>query len=172
MRAILGGWVLLACVALAADTALGQQPKRLGVHRDWSAWSVGNDKARECFMHASPTKSEGKYAKRGRTSLAVTRRPADKVAAEVSVTAGYTYREKSEVKLLVDDQVFRLFTDRDMAFAPDAKTDATLVRAMKKGTRLTVQGVSARGTTTVDRYSLAGFTAAYRAISRTCPVRR
>ena len=39
---------------------------------------------------------------------------------------------------------------------------------MKRGEKMTVEGVSYRGTKTKDTYSLRGFTGAYRAISAKC----
>ena len=49
--------------------------------------------------------------------------------------------------------------------------DAKLVEAMRKGGKLTVKGVSSRGTETVDQFSLSGFTAAMKAISDACGVK-
>jgi hypothetical protein len=43
-----------------------------------------------------------------------------------------------------------------------------MVAAMRRGNSLVVEGTSARGTVTTDRYSLSGFTAAHNAISRAC----
>ena len=39
---------------------------------------------------------------------------------------------------------------------------------MKRGQKLTVEGVSFKGTKTKDTYSLSGFSKAYRAISAKC----
>lgn len=155
-------------VLLLALPALAATPERIGTFQDWSAWQLAVGEAVECFAHSSPQREEGKYTQRGDVSVAVTHRPAGRVRNEVSFTAGYTFRPDSELKALVDDRVFRLFVDADMAFARDSATDATLVEAMMRGHRMTVQGTSRRGTVTTDTYSLAGFTAAYRAASRAC----
>ncbi len=53
------------------------------------------------------------------------------------------------------------------ASAPDTawvvhEQQPALIDAMKKGTKLTVTGISSRGTTVVDTYSLLGITAATR----------
>ena len=42
---------------------------------------------------------------------------------------------------------------------------------MAKGRQLIVTGYSSRGTKTTDTYSLAGFTAAYKAIGKACGVK-
>ena len=158
---------LALLLALPAAQALGT-PRRIGAWRDWSAWQLGSGKEQECFAHSLPKHSEGKYSKRGQVSVAITRRPAAKVANEVSFTAGYSFRADSELLVHIDGKTFRLFVDRDMAFARDTATDATLVKAMKKGSKMIVEGVSSRGTKTTDTYSLSGFTAAQRAATRAC----
>ncbi|MCE2510856.1 MAG: invasion associated locus B family protein, partial [Alphaproteobacteria bacterium] len=61
-----------------------------------------------------------------------------------------------------------LFTEGDMAWAAETKTDQALVAALKKGNRMVVTGTSKRGTKTTDTYSLAGFTASHRAINLAC----
>ena len=48
------------------------------------------------------------------------------------------------------------------------KDDKDIVAAMKRGSRMIVDGVSSRGTKTKDTYSLTGFTSAYKAISNKC----
>lgn len=62
----------------------------------------------------------------------------------------------------------RLFTQGESAWTVDKDTDKRLVQAMIKGSTMTVQGTSARGTTTKDTYSLSGFTRAYQAINQAC----
>jgi hypothetical protein len=61
-----------------------------------------------------------------------------------------------------------MFTDGSTAWSRDARGDAALVKAMRAGKSMIVTGVSGRGTATKDRYSLAGFTAAHKAINKSC----
>ena len=64
--------------------------------------------------------------------------------------------------------VFKLFTEGDAAWSKDQPSDLKLVKAMKKGNRMTVVGRSSRGTKTTDTYSLSGFTAMKKRIDREC----
>ena len=163
-------WMAVSLVlCLGGSSVLASEPEQLGVFRHWSAWRAGSGDDAVCFMHSTPRRARGKYKSRGDISLDVSRRPAAGVSGEVSVTAGYVYKEKSDVAVQIDSRKFELVTDSDMAFARDSETDAKLVTAMKKGSRLTVIGYSSRGTKTTDTYSLSGFTAAHRAISEACP---
>ena len=50
----------------------------------------------------------------------------------------------------------------------DEEIDDLLIKGMKRGTTMIVKGISSRGTNTTDTYSLRGFTASYKAISKIC----
>jgi hypothetical protein len=55
-----------------------------------------------------------------------------------------------------------------MAWAKDSKTDQEIISKMKAGNRLTSKGYSKLGTYSEDTYSLAGFTAAFNQMSKSC----
>jgi hypothetical protein len=143
-------------------------PKELGTFKNWSAILLVEKKAKICYLHGVPEKSTGRYKKRGDTYLQVTHRTRPGIRNEVSVTAGYSYKKGSRVTLAVDGRKFVLFTQADTAWSGDKKSDNRLVAAMRAGRSLLVRGTSSRGTLTTDRYSLAGFTAAHKAISKAC----
>lgn len=143
----------------------------LGEFQQWSAHMVKEGRAKTCFVHGEPIKQTGKYKSRGRTYIQVTHRPAEGTWNEVGIVAGYPFRKDSEAKVTIDKRRFVLFTDKDTAWAKDAKQDRNLVRAFKKGRKMIVRATSSRGTVTVDTYSLAGFTRAYKAIGRACNIR-
>ena len=79
-----------------------------------------------------------------------------------------TQGKKSEAIAIIDGEKFRLFTDEKTAWARDSKTDKKLVKAMRSGNQLVINGVSSRGSKTRDIYSLLGFTSAHNTINRTC----
>ena len=66
---------------------------------------------------------------------------------------------------------YKCEADGSTAWLDDDKDTARLLTAMRAGRELVVEGTSNRGTRTVDRYSLYGFTAAHRAIGKACPAR-
>ena len=94
--------------------------------------------------------------------------PADKVKGEVSVAAGYIYKDGKEAEAEVDGKKFKLFTRGENAWAYDPGSDKAMVAALKSGKQMTVRGTSSRGTATTDTYSLSGFTAALAAIDKAC----
>lgn len=161
--ALLAATVLFAGVGVAAAAQ-----KALGSFGDWSAIADEDNGKKLCYVGSVPKKSEGKYTSRDETHVLITHRPADKVTGEVSVTAGYTYKEGIPVELDIDGKKFKLFTRGGNAWAADAAADKTIVSAMKSGQEMIVRGTSSRGTLTTDTYSLSGFTAAYNAITSAC----
>ena len=101
---------------------------------------------------SQPTKSaafrNGKAVevRRGDIFMMIAIRPADGVTNEVSFLGGYPFKKGSEVKASIGNDNFTLFTEGETAWAP--------------GSTAKIEGVSSRGTKTVDTFSLAGFTAA------------
>lgn len=142
--------------------------KIIGTYESWTASMFSDGKGKVCYLHSNPVKSAGKYKKRGDTYIQVTHRTKEKIRDEVSVTAGYTYRKDSSVTAEIDGQKRTLFTAGGTAWSDDAKADRALVKAMRAGRELVIKGTSGRGTLTVDRYSLKGFTAAHNAINKAC----
>jgi hypothetical protein len=61
-----------------------------------------------------------------------------------------------------------MFTDGENAWAPTPADDSQLVKAFRAGVDVIVEGVSTRGTTTVDTFSLLGFTAALESAQGRC----
>ena len=159
----------LAAVLAAMGPAAAQEATRpVASHTDWGVYVVGDPK--ECYIVTPPTSSTARrdgqtvQVNRGDIRLFVTFRPADSVTNEVSFSAGYPIREGSSVQLAVGTDSFALSPGAgdaaEWAWPGSPAEDATLVAAMRRGAKATVTGVSSRGTTTIDEFSLLGFTAA------------
>ena len=159
----------VAALVLLTPKAAQAAPELIGMFGDWEAYTATESGSKICYMGSAPKKAEGDYSQRGRTVLLVTHRPKEKEKGVVSVTAGYTYKNGSEVTVNIDGTGFKLFTSGGHAFADEGK-DATLVGAMIRGSDMVVKGTSSRGTLTTDTYSLSGFTAAWKAIGKACGV--
>ena len=166
--------ILIAFVALGLNlstaTAQSQRIDRLGDFQDWSAYKFSENNAVTCFMASAPKKAEGKYKKRGEIHAMVTHRPAESRVDEVSIQAGYTFKENSAVEVTVGRMKVKLFTQGESAWAENKETDQKLVQAMIKGNRMVVRGTSSRGNETIDTYSLSGFTKAYQTIKKACGI--
>lgn len=174
MNVVMSGFhnfsALAVCAAVFGAAFTSHAETLLGKHGDWEALTEKENNALACYMGSVPTKARGKYKKRGKTFLLITHRPAEKSKNVISFRGGYTFKKGSEIDIIVGKTTYKLFTDGGWAFAPDADADTTLVKAMIRGASMTIKGLSGRGTKTTDTYSLKGFTAAYRAISKACKI--
>ncbi len=141
----------------------------IGEYGGWVAAREKENGRPVCIISSEPQKSQGRYKKRGAINAIVSHRPAEGRIGEVSIQAGYTYKQGSPVTLRIDRRkTFKLFARGGYAWVRD---DRALVRAMRAGGVMEVKGTSSRGTRTTDTYSLQGFSAAMNAINRACGVK-
>ena len=163
------GLLAFCSISLLAFSAYAGAPQLIGEYDDWSAYIYKEGKNSVCYMASTPQKSEGKYTRRGDVYLVITHRPADKSFDVVNFVAGYAYKNDAKVIVKIGkDTISDFFVENDKAWTMNANVDKKLVEAMKKGERLIIDGISTKGTTTKDTYSLKGFSSAYRAISTKC----
>ena len=170
-RSMFKNYAFIAALLLATFSpfsAHASEPTNIGEFGNWSAYVFDENGGKVCYMAAKPDKSEGKYSKRGDIVALITHRPAEGTKNVFSYMSGYGYKKGSDVTLTVDGKKFTLFTQNDMAWAADASADLTLTEALKKGSKMTVKGVSGKGTETKDSFSLKGSTKAYEAITKAC----
>lgn len=168
------GLKYLACIAVAAGLLSTAQAnaqetaKILGTFKDWEVQSFQQDGKKVCNMFTKPTKSEGDYKERGDVYMFVTNRPADNVTDEFSVQIGYTFKTGAPVSATVSGNKFEMFSQGDFAWLHNDKDQRALIRAMRAGADIVVEGISSRGTKTTDTFSLSGFTAAHNMLSSAC----
>ncbi len=159
----------LVLVALAvAHAASAQTPKSIGSFRDWNAYTYTENGRKVCYIASAPLDSEPKNVRRGDIFFLVTHRPKDEASDEVNLYMGYPLKEETAVRVEIEGQRFELDILDENAWTKSLDQDIKLVAAMIKGNEMVVRGTSRRGTRTVDRYSLLGFTAAHKAIDKAC----
>jgi len=104
-----------------------------------------------------------------------------KVRNEVQTQVGYPMKPTTDsfthsavidgkayaMKSVADDPATKL-VESGAAWLASVDDEAGFVAALKAGTKLVVNGTSAKGTKTIDTYSLAGITAAMDAIDKAC----
>lgn len=158
------------CAVMAATAAQAQDTtERIDDFGQWSAYRTQEGGNPVCYMASEPTAAKGKYTKRGDIFALVSHRPAEDRRDEVSFMAGYPIKTGSAVEVKIGKNRFQLrVVDNEGAWTESPEQDKALVRAMIRGSTMTVVGTSARGTRTTDTYSLSGFTKAYQAITNGC----
>ncbi len=159
--------IVLGLGLALTESALGEN-KLLGVFTAWTAQTYTEDGLVVCMMWSQPEKSQGDYERRGEIYVFITQRPAKRRMDEIRFEAGYTFQAAGGAEASIDDQRFLLTTNGSTAWVGNTAAEAKMVQAMRSGRTMVVEGTSSRGTATRDTYSLYGFTAAHRAITKAC----
>lgn len=171
MKKIIPYFAGLSLVASLAAPVMAQESRnRVAAVTDWSVFVEGN----ECWSTSVPkdvknTNSEGKPAsvRRGDIMLYVSYRKGSP-NGQVSFTGGYPFAGGSTVTLDIGGKTFELFSDGEWAWPESDAEDAKIIAAMKAGSQATLKARSARGTNTLDTFSLLGFTAAQDEAAKRC----
>lgn len=160
--------IFAAAFLLAASSAYAQTAKLLDTFKDWQVFVHEADNEKVCFAASAPKKKAPQGVNRGSVFLYLTTWKKDEVNNEVSVKIGYTFKPESAPVVTVGSETFELYAKDDKAFMRDPAEERKLIDAMKKGTALTMTGLSSRGTKTEDQYSLYGLTAALGRVEKAC----
>ena len=160
---------LLIFLIMSFVSTTSAKTKFIGTHKDWTAYSNKEKNGKTCFIASQPLKSSGNYNKsnRGKTYVFVTN-VKNGTSHEISVVAGFNYKKNTKVKFTIDKNTTLMFPIDDRAWSESSKVDKTLVRKMKKGNKLVVEGTSSPGNVIIDHYSLSGFTKALALIDKNC----
>jgi len=164
-------FITLLFAFLCSENVLAAPQKVIGEYGDWVAYYYRDNSGPVCYMASAPKKDEGKYTNRGDIYFVVTHRPNEKSFNVITVNAGYTYKPSAPVTIKIGAKTFgenELFTDGSKAWAINSEADKKIVDAMKRGSRMIIDGTSSKGTLTKDTYSLNGFSSAYKAITNKC----
>lgn len=167
-------------LAAAGGPALAQSDDSVAAYRDWAVFTPTDP--RECYIVSPPVASE---ARRGGQTVTVNRSeirlfviirpdpdPAKRIDKQVAFTGGYPLAEGSAVKVEIGTDSFDFVVgtgDNDeFAWPSSPEADRAVVNAMRSGVNAKITGTSARGTTTIDTFSLLGFTAALDEADKRC----
>ena len=163
--------ILVLATVAAAAWAVPAAAQHLGRFQDWRAHQFTEEGERVCMMWTQPNKAEGRYTRRGEIFSTVSHRPAENRVGIVSFEMGYPFASGHKLAVSVDGgRAIRLPASGSIVWDDSREVNRELVQAMQGGFEMVATGRSQRGTRTVDTYSLRGFTAAYKAISKACGV--
>lgn len=134
--------------------------------RDWTVYTTNLQGRQTCYIASFPKSSTGNYNNRSEAYFLVTK--IDNDTFEVSTSSGYEYKANSDVRADIDGTKFVMFSKGELAWAADSKQDKQMIDLMIRKSEMDVRGTSLKGTYSVDRYSLAGFGAAYEHMHSLC----
>jgi hypothetical protein len=148
----------------------GAEPTLIGQFGTWGAYTATPNGKKVCFALAKPATSKTNPPNRPRDPAYafVSTRPAEKVFNEVSVMIGYTVKPGSESTLQVGGASYAMYTQGDGLWIKNAAEEGRMVEAMRHSSDVVVKGVSAKGTETVDTFSLKGLSQALDRIAQDC----
>ena len=152
--------------APAQDPAQRQQPTRIGQFQNWIAAHTLEQGQKVCYAFTRAARSEGGPQNRSTVTLTVTHRTTGR--DQVAVSVGYPYPRQAEAVLTIGTQEFRSYgVVQSSAFF---QSGAQLIAGFRNGREAVVRSPGPPGRAAVtDTFPLAGFAAAYDAISRECP---
>jgi hypothetical protein len=157
--------ILLATLAFlgVSAAAFAAGPTSLGVFADWTSAQYGSGSARVCYAF---TRAIGSAKTPSAAMIIVSERSSSRDEVVVNATAAYP--PKTEVAVQVDRQPpMSFYTAGRSAFSRDGR--ATVI-GLQKGSTATAAW-AAKGGKHTEKFSLAGFSAAYGAIVKACPAR-
>lgn len=154
--------LFLAVLALAGSA---QARDVLGVYHRWAAF---RDAAPlHCFAIARPVERGGGVG----AFVSIGAWPGVGVRGQLHIRLSRARRASARVTLSIDDRRFDLIAGVSDAWAPDARTDAAIVAAIRSGRALSVESVSASGRAFADAYTLEGAATAIDAAALGCVTR-
>jgi invasion protein IalB len=166
-------------LALAPTAALAQAKKSanpadqavlLGQFGDWGAYTASPGGKKVCFALSKPSKAATEPAGRPRDAsyAFISTRPAEKVTNEVSVIVGYPQKPSFDAAATIGAANYVMYTQNDGAWVKNAAEEKQMVDALRKGADLVVKSESARGTKSIDTYSLKGLGEALDKVAAEC----
>jgi hypothetical protein len=145
-----------------------EEVKKMGTHKDWETYVINSDTGRVCFAQSKPVLQSPKNSPR-EARLFISFRPGEKITNEISVTAGYEFNNKNSVIAQSGKNKYKLDLVQDgFAWMTGTKLEIKMIKTMKKGSRIMIMGNTQNGSSTIDHYSLLGFTKAYNATKANC----
>jgi invasion protein IalB len=153
-----------------ATPAGGAEPTLLGQFGAWGAYTAAPGGKKVCFALAKPASSKTNPANRPRDPAYafISTRPAEKVTNEVSIMIGYQLKPGYESTLDVGGAKFAMYTQGDGLWIKNAAEEERLVEALRKAGDVTVKGMSAKGTETIDSFSMKGLSQALDKVAQEC----
>ena len=154
----------LITVAASFVAVPGTARTTLGSFENWGAFR--DEAPTRCFAIAQPVRGGGG----GKWSpfASVGSWPQSGVRGQFYVRLSRERRADSAVTLIIDDRKFALVAGAADAWAPDARTDAAIVAAMRSARSMSVASVAATGGGFAETYVLKGAATAIDAAALGC----
>ena len=150
------------------NQTIAEEVKKIGKFKDWETMIIKNNSKLVCFAQSKPVLQSPKSYKR-EARLFVSFRPNEKIANEISITAGYEFNNENSITAKSGKFKYKFdIAQENFAWLADSKIEKKMINTMKKGSRIMISGHNQKGSQTIDHYSLLGFTKAYNTAKKSC----
>lgn len=162
----------LRSISLAGLTAALALPvmadaSAIANYNDWTVFSDSSAGETVCYAATQATDKAPKAADHGDVWFYVTNWRSGRASNQPSIKVGYDLREDVPPKARIGRSTYSLFSVGREAFADDSD-DARIVGALKKGSELRIEAVSARNTKVSYHFSLKGSSKAIEKAAASC----
>ena len=153
---------------ISFSNSFAEDLKKVGKFKDWEVMIMSEASGKVCFAQSTPVLQAPKSNKRD-ARLFITFRHGEKIANEISTTAGYEFNKNNTVLATSGNNKFKFdIKQQGFAWMTSSKKEKIMVKVMKKGSRIMLTGYNEKGSQTIDHYSLLGFTKAYSTAKKAC----
>jgi len=136
----------------------------LGVFDNWGAFT--DPSPPRCYAIAQPVESSG--GARWKPFASIATWPGQGARNQLHIRLSRERDPRARVTLSVGERRFELVAGNADAWAPDARTDAAVVAAMRSGRSMSVETLGKNGAPFADVYSLRGAATAIDAAALGC----
>ncbi|MGF1464413.1 MAG: invasion associated locus B family protein [Maricaulaceae bacterium] len=170
MRRQILALTLAAFAAAFSQAARAQSPDAavLGQFQDWSVLERVVDGEPVCFALTEASDKAPKSVRHGDVYFLVSTWRSGVASEQPSLFVGYPLRPDATPTVRIGSDRFDMFPDQSEAFIEARRDEQNLIRAMRAGSTMRVEAVSARGTRTAYQFSLSGVSAALNRMAQTC----
>lgn len=161
-------FIIAAGFAAFATPALANMPTLEDTYSDWSVYTrdAGGDKI--CYVLTKPKTMSPSNVNHGEIYFMVSNWQSGAATEQPSFLAGYPLKSTRAPKARVGSTEITMYGADNEAFIDASSDEKKLVQKMRAGSTMSVEAVSARGTTTRYSFSLKGVTAALKKARGAC----
>ncbi|VAV87483.1 hypothetical protein MNBD_ALPHA06-195 [hydrothermal vent metagenome] len=161
--------LLVIIFSLLGVAALADEPPKLHTTiKDWGVFTRKVDGDTLCYVRSFATDKSPQSVNHGDVAFFVGTWKSGAAFEQPSMMSGYSFMTKTPPKAKIGNRTITMFSAGQEAFIESEKDEKLLVRSMRKGSRLRVEAMSARGTATTYEFSLSGITAALKKADALC----
>lgn len=153
--------LLLVGMALSMSMSMAARDP-VGAYGNWAAFRDGSP--HRCYAIAAPV---GRY-RNAKPYATIAHWPGERKRGQLHIRLSRMRAANALVTLSIGERRFELQAGDMDAWAPDARTDAAVVSAIRSGRSMSVESVSAAGRPFADTYLLKGAASAIDAAALAC----